>query len=81
MIDAEKIREQLHKGILEISFTSLKSGKKYNREYTLNEGIMKQPNHVKSQHGDKILCYDLEFQRWEDIQVDTIDSYKLMEKL
>jgi len=81
MIDSEKLRQVLSEGIVEISFVSLKSGKTRCREYTLNDALMSIPNHVHKQHGDKILCYDVEFKRWDDIQVDTIESYKPLEKL
>tara|TARA_B100000131_G_scaffold304073_1_gene328740 strand:+ start:1229 stop:1474 length:246 start_codon:yes stop_codon:yes gene_type:complete len=81
MIDGEKLREVLKEGIVEISFISLKSGQTRCREYTLNDTFMGIPNHVNKQSGDKILCYDVEFKRWEDIQVDTIESYKPLEKL
>ena len=49
------------------------------REYTLSEKYMKIPNHIRKQSGDKLLCYDLEFQKWEDIQEDTIQKWTVVQ--
>ena len=81
MVDIEKLRDKLATNIVLIEFESLKSGKVYDREYTLNEKYMEVPNHIKNQSGDTVICYDVEFKKWEDIQVDTIESYKTLEKL
>ena len=51
----------------------------YDREYTLCEKYMSIPNHIKNQNGDKLICYDVEFQKWEDLQEDTIQSFKVVE--
>ena len=40
---------------------------------------MKIPNHIDNQSGDKVLCYDVEFKKWEDLQVDTIQGFKVVE--
>ena len=40
---------------------------------------MKIPNHIRKQSGDKLLCYDLEFQKWEDIQEDTIQKWTVVQ--
>ena len=74
------LKESLKEGIVLIKFRSLKSGEEKIREFTLNEKFMKVPNHIKNFEGDKLLCYDLEFARWEDIQVDTIINWKVLEK-
>lgn len=78
-MDINKLREKLSTNIVNIKFRSLKSGDIKDREYTLNEKYMNVPNHVKNQHGDKILCFDVEFQRWEDIQEDTIERWTVVE--
>ena len=79
MVDIEKLRDKLKTNIVLIEFQSLKSGKVYDREYTLNEKYMKIPNHIDNQSGDKVLCYDVEFKKWEDLQVDTIQGFKVVE--
>ena len=79
MVDIEKLRDKLKTNIVLIEFQSLKSGKVYDREYTLNEKYMEIPNHIKNQTGDKVLCYDVEFQKWEDLQIDTILGFKVVE--
>ena len=79
MVDIEKLRDKLRTNIVLIEIQSLKSGKVYDREYTLNEKYMEIPNHINNQSGDKVLCYDVEFKRWEDLQIDTIQGFKVVE--
>jgi hypothetical protein len=80
-LDSQKIIECLKQGIVLIEFRSLKSGNIYSREYTLSENYMNLPNHVKNQSGDKIICYDIDFSKWEDIDVQSIESWKTIQKL
>jgi hypothetical protein len=80
-LDSQKIIECLKQGIVLIEFRSLKSGNVYSREYTLSENYMNLPNHVKNQSGDKIICYDIDFGKWEDIDVQSIESWKTIQKL
>jgi hypothetical protein len=80
-LDSQKIIECLKQGIVLIEFRSLKSGNVYSREYTLSENYMNLPNHVKNQSGDKIICYDIDFSKWEDIDVQSIESWKTIQKL
>lgn len=80
-MDSQKIIECLKQGIVLIDFRSLKSGNVYSREYTLNENYMNLPNIVKNQSGDKIICYDIDFGKWEDIEVQSIESWKTIQKL
>ncbi len=80
-MDSQKIIECLKQGIVLIDFRSLKSGNVYSREYTLNENYMNLPNIVKNQSGDKIICYDIDFGKWEDIDVQSIESWKTIQKL
>lgn len=80
-MDSQKIIECLKQGIVLIEFRSLKSGNVYSREYTLSENYMNLPNHVKNQSGDKIICYDIDFGKWEDIDVQSIESWKTIQKL
>ena len=49
MVDIQKLRDKLETNIVLIEFQSLKSGKIYDREYTLNEKYMDIPNHIKNQ--------------------------------
>jgi len=79
LMDINKLRTNLETSIVLITFQSLKSGSMYNREYTLCEKYMKVPNHVLNQQGDKLICYDVEFQKWEDIEIDSIESFIVVE--
>ena len=40
---------------------------------------MSVPNHVRKQMGDKLLCYDVEFEKWEDLQEDTIIKFTVVQ--
>ena len=75
-MDLDKLKEKLTQGICLIQFESGNSGNIYKREYTLCESIMEVPNHIKNYQGDNILCYDLEFRKWEDIKPDSIQHWK-----
>ena len=79
MVDTQKLRQKLETNIVLIRFQSLKSGKEYEREYTLCEKYMEIPNHVRNQIGDTLLCYDVEFQKWEDLREDTIIKFTVVE--
>lgn len=81
LVDVEKLKGVLDKGIVEITFISLNSGITHTREYTTCDKHMPIPNHVKSYSGDKLLVWDVEFKKWEDIQVDTLEDFKTLEKL
>ena len=78
-MDINKLREKLSTHIVNIQFRSLNSGEMKSREYTLNEKYMSVPNHIKNQTGDNLLCFDVEFGRWEDIQEDTIEKWVVVE--
>jgi|TARA_R100000081_G_C4808243_1_gene169145 hypothetical protein len=78
-INIEKLKRKLETNIVLITFESLKSRKTYSREYTLSEKHCEIPIHIKKQNGDKLLCYDVEFQKWEDLQIDTILEFKVVE--
>ena len=77
MIDSDKLIEVLKQGIVLIKFRSLKSGKVHEREYTTHEDFM--PMKFKQSTSDKIICYDVEFKKMEDIEVSTIESYVPLE--
>jgi hypothetical protein len=77
MIDSDKLIEVLKQGIVLIKFTSLKSGKVYEREYTTHDSVM--PIKFKQSASDKIICYDVEFKKMEDIEVSSIESYVPLE--
>lgn len=79
-MDLDKLKEKLTKGICLIQFESGNSGNIYKREYTLCESIMEVPNHIKNYQGDNIICYDLEFRKWEDIKPDSIQHWKFYGK-
>jgi len=79
MIDSEKLIEVLTQGIVEIKFKSLKSNKTYIREYTTHKSFMKTS--FKQSASDKIICYDVEFEKLEDIDVSTIEKYVPLQRL
>ncbi len=73
---AKSLEECLEKGIVIIKFQSLKSRNIYEREYTLDTKYMNNPTHIIKQSGDKILCYDVDFEKWEDIDKETIIEWR-----
>tara|TARA_B100000575_G_scaffold293719_1_gene306047 strand:+ start:2103 stop:2345 length:243 start_codon:yes stop_codon:yes gene_type:complete len=79
MVDTNKLIEVLKQGIVEIKFKSLRSGNIYQREYTTHDSYM--PISFKQSASDKIICYDVEFKKMEDIDIDSIEQYTPLEKL
>jgi len=73
---AKSLEESLEKGIVIIKFQSLKSRNIHEREYTLDTKYMNNPTHIIKQSGDKLLCYDVEFEKWEDIDKETIIEWR-----
>ena len=79
IIDSDKLIDILKQGIVLIKFRSLKSGKVYEREYTTHDSFM--PMQFKQSNSDKVICYDVEFKKIEDIEVSSIESYVPLEKI
>ena len=79
MIDSDKLIECLKQGIVEIKFRSLKSNKTHSREFTTHESFM--PIKFKQSTSDKLICYDVEFRKLEDIDVSTIEKYVPLQRL
>lgn len=78
-MDIDKLKNKLEKHIVLVEFTSLKSGETKRRELTLCEKYMHIPNHISHQTGDRLVMYDVEFQRWEDVMLSTITNWKVIE--
>mgnify|MGYP001188184263 FL=1 len=79
IVDSDKLIDILKEGIVLIKFRSLKSGKVYEREYTTHSSHM--PIDFKQSASDKVICYDVEFKKMEDIDISSIESYTPLEKL
>ena len=79
MIDSDKLIECLKQGIVEIQFRSLKSNKTHSREYTTHDSFM--PLKFKQSTSDKLICYDVEFEKLEDIDLCTIEKYVPLQRL
>ena len=77
--DINKLIEALRNGVVLLQYESLKSGEVKTREMTLNEKYTRGVSvHLKSQdpNSDKIIMYDIEFLKWDDIDVNTILNWK-----
>jgi hypothetical protein len=85
MIDYQKIIDKMHEGIILLEYTSLVSGDHKSREVTTCHKYLPRnaqvfnKNWVQNAGDTKILCYDLEFQKWDDIDVNTITSWSEIE--
>ena len=77
-MNEQKLLKALEEHIVLIKVQSLKSGKEYQREYTLHPKWSNSVT-ISGQKGDKIVCYDVEFRKWEDLEVDTIVEWKIVE--
>ena len=85
-MDFDKIVEKMQKGIVLLEYTSLISGKEKQREMTLGPAFIPDGKRIvnsqkwKQDQNDKMICYDLEFGKWDDIDKDTILSWKVVER-
>tara|TARA_X000001316_G_C922403_1_gene37701 strand:- start:4086 stop:4331 length:246 start_codon:yes stop_codon:yes gene_type:complete len=80
MIDSDKLIKVLKEGIVEIQFRSLKSNKTHSREYTTHDSYMPMKFN-QSATSDKIVCYDVEFKKIEDIEISSIENYVPLQRL
>ena len=77
--DINKLIKALREGVVLLQYESLKSGETKTREMTLNEKYTRGVAvHLKSQdpNSDKIIMYDIEFLKWDDIDINTILNWK-----
>ena len=70
---AKDLIQDLEGGLCLVKFRSLKSGKEKEMETTLNAKHIPNEFKINQQStNDKILMYNCTFEKWEDIQQDTI---------
>ena len=65
---------------VEITFTSLSSGREISANATLKEDLI--PSHFnfkQSKDAESVLCYLTNEKRWEDINKKSIVTYKIVE--
>ena len=85
-MDFDKIVEKMQKGVVLLEYTSLISGNEKQREMTLSPTFIPDGQRIvnsqkwKQDQNDKMICYDIEFGKWDDIDKDTILSWKVVEK-
>ena len=75
MYNLQTIREAMEEGIILLDYTSLISGEQKSREVTLHPDYTGGWE-VQNKMDNKLLCYDVEFQKWDDIDADTIIKWK-----
>tara|TARA_Y100001937_G_scaffold127494_1_gene199936 strand:- start:487 stop:807 length:321 start_codon:yes stop_codon:yes gene_type:complete len=85
-MDLDKIVDKMSKGIVLLEYTSLISGKQKQREMTLCPQFIPADKRINNSDkwsqtmNDKMICYDLEFGKWDDIDKDTIISWKEVQR-
>jgi len=75
MVSFDKLKELLKTNVVEVSFTSLKSGSQYSIPCTLQEHML--PVKINQSSSDAILLYRLDTNKWEDIRLSSIDGYTI----
>ena len=76
----ENIIDMLSNHTVEITFTSLSSGREISANATLKEDLI--PSHFnvnQSKDAESVLCYLTNEKRWEDINKKSIVAYKIVE--
>jgi len=85
-MDLDKIVEKMQKGVVLLDYTSLISGNQKQREMTLCPTFIPDGKRIinsqkwKQDQNDKLICFDIEFGKWDDIDKNTILSWKVVEK-
>ena len=85
-MDFDKIVEKMQKGVVLLEYTSLISGNQKQREMTLCPSFIPNGKRIvnsqkwKQDQNDKMICFDIEFQKWDDIDKETILSWKEVER-
>ena len=74
MVEFNKLQKLLQDFVVEVSFTSLKSGRQYSIPCTLRADVV--PAVVNQSDSDSILLYRLDTNKWEDLRLSSIDGYK-----
>jgi hypothetical protein len=81
--DVDKLMRSLEDGICLVNYTSLLSGDLKERELTTCPMYIPDGKGLTFKQSanqmDKCLAYDVEFQRWDDIDVETINSWHTIE--
>jgi len=81
-MDVDKCMEWMSKGIVLLEYISLNSGDTKIREMTLCPVFIPKKNQIFTENfkrhdqNDKIICYDIEFQKWDDISKDSMVNWK-----
>lgn len=70
-MNAQPILEALNNGVVHIWFTSLVSGDELEGHYTLKDRNVGRIDPTSN----KILAFDVSKNRWEDIEVSTINQW------
>jgi len=84
-MDIQKIIEKMHEGIILLEYTGLDSGEHKQREVTTCWEYMPDKAKVfakgwtQNASDEKMLCYDIEFRRWDDIDINTIVNWQEIE--
>ena len=84
-LNIENLINKMSQGIVLLEYTSLISGNHNIREVTTNRDIIPKGQRVFNKEwrqgadDSKLLCFDLEFGKWDDIEKDTIIKWKEME--
>lgn len=84
-MNIEKLIDKMSKGVVLLEYTSLISGNQKIREVTTSLDYIPQDKQVfnkewrQGAEDSKLLCFDLEFGKWDDIEKETIVKWKEME--
>jgi len=69
-----ELKELLKRDVVDITFVSQNSHKEYTIPCTLMESLTN--SRVNQQVNDTIVCFRVDEQRWEDININSIVSYR-----
>ena len=84
-MNIDKIIQKMHEGIILLEYTSLNSGTQKKREVNNNRKYIPEEKNpfkkgwTQTAESPKIICFDLDVGRWDDIEVSTITSWKEIE--
>tara|TARA_A100001201_G_C3952571_1_gene160120 strand:+ start:197 stop:520 length:324 start_codon:yes stop_codon:yes gene_type:complete len=85
-MNLQKLVDKMSEGIILLEYTSLISGTHKVREVTTNSKYIPEDKNPFGKdwrqdptENDKIICFDVEFNRWDDIDIQTIVKWQEIE--
>ena len=76
MINETKLIEAMQEGIVLLTYMCLVTNVEKQREVTIAKEFTNNFELPRTIVDNKVICYDVEFRKWHDIEINTIIKWK-----